>query len=180
MSRSVIIPVLIPFVSAVLLALLNGFPRLERALNLASCAGQAVFAFWLLGAVDRGGIQVTVIGGWFAPWGIAFVIDRLAAIMLCLSTSVGALALAYACFNVEPRQAWVRKLLPPSARLHALHHLAPAVPYHDLDQAHRRLLARFPAGSTYRRASSPGYFAAIHQLFTHPLTNRFTHKELSR
>ncbi len=104
MNRGVIIPVLIPFLSAVLLALLNGFPRLERALNLASCAGQAVFAFWLLGAVDSGGIQVTVIGGWYAPWGIAFVIDRLAAIMLCLSTSVGALALAYACFGVEPRQ----------------------------------------------------------------------------
>jgi multicomponent Na+:H+ antiporter subunit D len=52
MSRLLIIPVLVPFLTAVLLALLNGRPRLERALNLASCAGLTAFAFWLLGEVD--------------------------------------------------------------------------------------------------------------------------------
>jgi multicomponent Na+:H+ antiporter subunit D len=99
-----ILPVLVPFLTVVLLALLNGFPRLERAINLASCVGLSAFAFWLLGEVDRGGIQAMVVGGWFAPWGIAFVADRLACIMLCLSMSVGTLVLAYACFTAEPRQ----------------------------------------------------------------------------
>jgi multicomponent Na+:H+ antiporter subunit D len=99
-----ILPLLIPFATAAVLALANGFPRLERALNLISTAGLAAYSFWLLGEVDRGGIQAMVAGGWLAPWGIAFVADRLACIMLCLSSSVGALALAYACFAVEPRQ----------------------------------------------------------------------------
>ncbi len=104
MNPHLILPLLIPFSTAILLAFLNGFPRLERALNLASTAGLTALSFWLLGEVDRGGIQAMVAGGWFAPWGIAFVADRLACIMLCLSSSVGALALAYACFSVEPRQ----------------------------------------------------------------------------
>ena len=104
MNRWLILPVLVPFLSAVLLALLNGHPRLERAVNLISCAGLTVFVFWLLGHVDSHGIQAMVIGGWFAPWGIAFVADRLAAIMLCLSMSVGTIVLVYTFFTVEPRQ----------------------------------------------------------------------------
>jgi multicomponent Na+:H+ antiporter subunit D len=103
-NRLLVIPVLVPFVTAMVLALLNGYPRLERAVNLASCAALSVFVFWLLGEVDRGGIQATVIGGWYAPWGIAFVADRLACIMLCLSMSVWTLVLVYTCFTATPVQ----------------------------------------------------------------------------
>jgi multicomponent Na+:H+ antiporter subunit D len=99
-----IIPVLVPFLTAVVLALLNGHPRLERAVNLASCAGLSIYVFWLLGQVDQNGIQATVIGGWAAPWGVAFVADRLSCIMLCLSMSVGTLVLAYTFFTAEPVQ----------------------------------------------------------------------------
>jgi multicomponent Na+:H+ antiporter subunit D len=104
MNRLLVIPVLVPFLTAVLLALLNGYPRLERAVNLASCAGLSIFVFWLLADVDQNGIQATVIGGWFAPWGIAFVADRLACIMLCLSMSVGTVVLVYTFFTAEPLQ----------------------------------------------------------------------------
>jgi multicomponent Na+:H+ antiporter subunit D len=104
MSRLVILPLLVPFLTAIALALLNGYPRLERALNLVSCLGLTAFSFWLLGEVDRDGIVAMVAGGWTAPWGIAFVADRLALIMLCLSMSVGTLALVYSFFTVTPRQ----------------------------------------------------------------------------
>ena len=104
MNRYLIIPVLVPFLTAVVLALLNGHPRLERVVNLASCTGLSIFVFWLLGHVDQSGIQAMVVGGWSAPWGIAFVADRLACIMLCLSMSVGTLVLVYTCFTAEPIQ----------------------------------------------------------------------------
>ncbi len=104
MNRIVVVPLLVPFVTAVVLALANGRPKLERALNLTSCLALTAFSFWLLGEVDRGGILATVTGGWSAPWGIAFVADRLALIMLCLSMSVGTLVLIYSFFTVEPRQ----------------------------------------------------------------------------
>ena len=53
MSRLVILPLLVPFLTAVTLAFVNGFPRLERALNLASCVALTAFSFWLLAEVDR-------------------------------------------------------------------------------------------------------------------------------
>jgi len=103
-NRLVILPLLVPFVTALVLALLNGHPRIERAVNLISCLGLTAFAFWLLGEVDRDGIRAMVAGGWAAPWGIAFVADRLGLIMLCLSMSVGTVVLVYSFFTVEPAQ----------------------------------------------------------------------------
>jgi multicomponent Na+:H+ antiporter subunit D len=99
-----ILPVLVPFLTAVALAFLNGHPRLEKALSFVSSAALTAFVFWLLGHVDRHGIQVMVVGGWTAPWGIAFVADRLACIMLCLSMSVGTVVLVYTFSSVEERQ----------------------------------------------------------------------------
>ena len=102
--RLLVLPVLVPFVTAIVVALLNGHPRLERAVSLLSASGLTIFVFWLLVHVDRHGPQVTVLGGWSAPWGIAFVADRLSAIMLCLSMSVGTVALLYTFWTVEPEQ----------------------------------------------------------------------------
>jgi multicomponent Na+:H+ antiporter subunit D len=91
--NSLILVILVPFFSAVVLALLNGHPRLERAVNVASCAGLTVYVFWLLGYVDAYGIQTSMVGGYRAPYGIPLVADRLSCIMLCLSMAVGTVAL---------------------------------------------------------------------------------------
>jgi fatty acid desaturase len=40
-------------------------------------------------------------------------------------------------------------LFPFSIRYHALHHLFPSLPYHNLATAHSRLLERLPHGSPY-------------------------------
>jgi multicomponent Na+:H+ antiporter subunit D len=99
-----VVPILVPFLTALVQALANGRPRFERALGVASTTGLALFCFWLLAEIDHGGIRAVVLGGWAAPYGIALVVDRLSAIMLCLSTSVGAVAIAYACATVTPEQ----------------------------------------------------------------------------
>jgi multicomponent Na+:H+ antiporter subunit D len=104
MNRILILPVLVPFLTAILLALLNGRPRLERAVSLVSCVGLTVFVYWLAEVVDREGIRAMVVGGWTAPWGIAFVADRLATIMLCLSMSVATVVLVSTFFTATPTQ----------------------------------------------------------------------------
>jgi len=99
-----IVPVLAPFLTAVTLALLSGHARLEKALTLTAAGALTAFVFWLLHHVDQNGPAVMVVGGWAAPWGIAFVADRLTCIMLCLSMSVGTVVLAYTLWSVEPLQ----------------------------------------------------------------------------
>ena len=102
--NALILVLLVPFFSAIALALLRGHPRLEKGVALASSLGLTAYVFWLLRHVDTHGIQVSMIGGYLAPYGIAFVADRLACIMLCLSMTVGSVVLAYTCFTVTPLQ----------------------------------------------------------------------------
>ena len=102
--NGIILVILVPFFTAIGLALLRNRPRLEKALSLGSGVGLTAYVFWLLHYVDTHGIQVSMIAGYVAPYGIAFVADRLACIMLCLSMSVATVVLAYTCFTVSEIQ----------------------------------------------------------------------------
>ncbi len=68
-------------------------------------------------------------------------------------------------------------LFPLGMRYHALHHLFPKLPYHNLGIAHRRLTARLAADSPYRETVFPSWIAVIRQLQCSALpvrTNRHT------
>jgi multicomponent Na+:H+ antiporter subunit D len=102
--NAIILVILVPFLTAILLAFLSGQGRLVRALNLLSCLGLTVFVFWLLWVVDTQGVQVTRLGGFAPPYGISFVADRLACIMLCLSMTVASVVAGYTLWTVTPAQ----------------------------------------------------------------------------
>jgi fatty acid desaturase len=54
---------------------------------------------------------------------------------------------------------------PVGLRFHALHHLFPSLPYHNLAKAHKRLMAELPADSPYRLTESPSLTTALVQLW---------------
>jgi fatty acid desaturase len=65
-----------------------------------------------------------------------------------------------------PRRPWTSELWAPvGLRFHALHHLFPALPYHALPEAHRRLMKDLPADSPYRQTESPSLWASIRELW---------------
>ncbi len=55
--------------------------------------------------------------------------------------------------------------MPVGLRFHALHHLFPSLPYHNLAEAHERLMAQLPAESLYRTTVSPGLWTALGELW---------------
>ena len=62
--------------------------------------------------------------------------------------------------------AWITELWGPvGTRYHALHHLFPALPYHAMPEAHRRLMAQLPAGSPYHETVEPSLTAALRKLW---------------
>ncbi len=63
-------------------------------------------------------------------------------------------------------QTWLTVwMFPVGLRYHALHHLFPFLPYHNLGKAHARLMARLPPDAPYRAVNQRSYFAAVAALW---------------
>lgn len=107
--NSLVVPILLPAFTAILLALLHGKFLAQKIVSAISCLTLTGFVFWLLFYVDAGAIQTSFIGGWEVgqasqPFGIVFVADRLACIMLCMSATVGTVVLFYTFWTVTEKQ----------------------------------------------------------------------------
>ncbi len=63
--------------------------------------------------------------------------------------------------NVPPPGVVAEIWAPVGLRYHALHHLMPSMPYHDLPEAHRRLARELGTGSTYEGANHPGLLVLV-------------------
>lgn len=63
-------------------------------------------------------------------------------------------------------QTWLTVLMfPVGLRYHALHHLFPALPYHNLGAAHRRLMQHLPADAPYRGSNRESFFASVSEMW---------------
>ena len=67
--------------------------------------------------------------------------------------------------NVPPPALLPALWAPVGLRYHALHHLLPRLPYHNLGKAHARLSAQLAATSPYHRVEEKGLLAALGKLF---------------
>jgi len=63
--------------------------------------------------------------------------------------------------NVEGPFLFMEMMAPVGLRFHALHHLFPTMPYHNLGIAHRRLKAQLPADSIYHRSTEATLWSAF-------------------
>ncbi len=91
-SLVVVIPLLAAAVSLVALPNL----RVQRAVGIGSSTVFAALSGWLLVAVDANGPVVANVGGWEAPFGIVLVADRLAVLLLFVSSVALLAVLVYA------------------------------------------------------------------------------------
>lgn len=113
----------------------------------------------------------TQIIGWF-PLLIALAILSLTALLNQLRTLVAHLwendgqqmtvtAQFLDSVNVPPPGLAAELWAPVGLRYHALHHLMPSMPYHDLPEAHRRLKRELGEASTYDGANHPGMLVLV-------------------
>lgn len=66
--------------------------------------------------------------------------------------------------DISSRAPWTLALCPVGLRFHALHHLFPAMPYHNLERAHLRLMEKLPQDALYRHCVHPSLFSVLRQL----------------
>ncbi len=98
-SHLIVAPILLPLVTAALLLLIDERSRrLKMAINSISTLGLIAIAIALaFAAVDKAPEAIVyLIGNWPAPFGIVLVLDRLAALMLVLTSLLGMASLSFA------------------------------------------------------------------------------------
>jgi len=101
LDHLILMPVLLPLLCGAALApLTQGWHRLKFALGYLSVLGMLATALVLVAMTDGGywqdGIGVYLAANWAAPFGIALVADRLAALMLLLTALLALAALHFA------------------------------------------------------------------------------------
>ena len=80
--NALVLPIVLPLLTATVLLLAPHRPLLQRCISLAGALALAVAAMTLFVRVEQQGIQVLQPGGWPAPFGITFVADLLAAMLV--------------------------------------------------------------------------------------------------
>ena len=106
MNEAVVLPVLMPLAAAIFAMAVPRRPTLQRAIGTIGPALQLVIGLLLLWQVRDGTILVMEMGSWSAPFGIVFVIDVLAAIMVTLTGAVGLATAIYSAAGVDGAPHW--------------------------------------------------------------------------
>ena len=96
----IVLPILLPLLAgAVLIPIHETRHALKFGINLASTLGVVALAVTLLVLVDTdhwpSGIGVYLAANWAAPFGIALMVDRLAALMLLMTALIGLAAVLF-------------------------------------------------------------------------------------
>lgn len=103
MNLFVLLPILIPFSTAIVALLGWSQRRLQRILSVVGASGLLAAAVMLLVRVQSHGIQVMQLGNWPAPFGITLVADLLSAIMVLMAGLMGLAVAIYALAEMDER-----------------------------------------------------------------------------
>ncbi|NMO98212.1 Na+/H+ antiporter subunit D [Paenibacillus lemnae] len=104
MNNLVVLPLLIPLLTAVVLIFLFKKVQLQRWISLVSLLINIVVAALLVGQVSEKGIQTLYMGGWLPPYGIVFVADMFSALLVLTTLAAAAGCLLYAFRTVGEKR----------------------------------------------------------------------------
>ncbi|CAM3798815.1 Na+/H+ antiporter subunit D [Marinicrinis lubricantis] len=96
MNNLVVMPLLIPLVTGVLLIFCKNQVNLQRWISGISVIMNTVCAALLVREVHENGILTLSMSGWDAPYGIVFVADMFASLLVLTTTIVSSICLFYA------------------------------------------------------------------------------------
>ncbi len=104
MTFLVLLPILIPLLTAAMCLLLWKRQRAQRVLSVLGGAALLGAAVALLTIVATRGIQVVQVGNWPAPYGISIVADLLSGMMIAVAGVIGFSVLVYSTASVDERR----------------------------------------------------------------------------
>ena len=104
MKILIILPILIPFITGIILILVWSHRPTQRWLSTIGSIALLTAGVSLLTFVRQNGIQAIQIGNWPAPYGITLVADLLSAIMVVLAGLMGVSVAIYSLSNIDSQR----------------------------------------------------------------------------
>ncbi len=104
MKLALVLPLLIPLLTAIGCILAGASRRAQRALSILGSSALLAAGVWLLREVNAGGIQAVQLGNWPAPFGITLVADLFSAIMVAITGFVALCVGIFALANIDPNR----------------------------------------------------------------------------
>lgn len=107
MNNLIILPLLIPLVAGLLMAIFRENLHFQRGLSLLSLLGTFGVSLYLAGQISAEGIQILELGGWAAPYGIVLVADMFSALLLAAAALVSLACMLFAFHSIgEAREKY--------------------------------------------------------------------------
>lgn len=100
MNNLIVLPIVIPILAGIILIFLRPFIKTQRVITAISVILTGVLSGYILHAVKTQGILTLQFGGWEAPFGIVFVADSFAMLLVVTSSFITLICLLYAFFTI--------------------------------------------------------------------------------
>lgn len=105
---------------------------------------------------------------WYAIYTLSLLVNRIRMLSAHHFVSDGSPTDHFGQFRDSinnPTGWWAEVYAPLGMRYHALHHLFPTIPYHNMAKAYWRLASHLPNESFFHKADGRGLLRAIRELF---------------
>src|SRR5690625_2413014 len=100
MNNLIVLPLLIPVLTGIILVFLNRFIQLQRWISIGSITLNIIISLVILNKIQVEGILRLDFGNWLPPYGILFVADSFAMLLVLTTSFVTAVCLIYAMFSI--------------------------------------------------------------------------------
>lgn len=106
MNNIIVLPMIIPLLTAILLVFFRKRLRLQRMLTMLSLLINVIVSMYIVHLIATNGILRLDFGGWLPPFGITFVADSFAMLLVTATNIVSTIITVYAFYSIgEKREA---------------------------------------------------------------------------
>ncbi|MEG0258809.1 MAG: Na+/H+ antiporter subunit D [Lysinibacillus sp.] len=103
MNNIIVLPLIVPIITAILLVFIRGHVILQRIISFITLIFVAIVSAVLLHEIQSQGVMRIDFSGWLPPFGISFVADSFAILLVLTSSIVATICMLYAFFTLGER-----------------------------------------------------------------------------
>src|SRR5690625_3862623 len=100
MNNLLVLPMALPVITAIILVFFKNYIYIQRTVSVLVMATNTVISFIILNRIQTEGIMRIDFGGWQPPFGILFVADSFAMLLVLTSSFVTTICLLYAMSTI--------------------------------------------------------------------------------